>query len=75
MKNVGWVECLEENEKAILVRRRTGEESWFAKSVISNKSQVKQAGDAGFLIVSDWSAKMVGWSDSTRKRTLEYPGK
>jgi hypothetical protein len=69
VKNVGWVEVLQENEEALLVRRTSdGEESWFSKTALSQKSQVKRSGQAGFLIVSNWAAKQVGWDDYKRKK-------
>ena len=69
----GFVKCLRETEKGILVvaagegmKTTPGDsnvevETWMPKKAVADDSEVKATGDAGTLTVREWYAKLNKW--------------
>ena len=53
------VQAIRETEKALLCQIK-GEEIWVPRSQIREESDVKDAGDDGTLVVSNWFATKEG---------------
>jgi hypothetical protein len=69
------VRAIKQTPKALLVECRgkgSCQGHWIAKSQIDARSEVKQPGDQGWLLISRWLAEQLGWATPEQVPT-EHP--
>jgi hypothetical protein len=60
-----------ETDKGLLCDFGDDVDHWVAKAQVAQRSQVKRAGDRGWLVVTDWWARLADIAKYARPQSLE----